>query len=76
MKQEEQELPVKMYGKGELASFYSPNVESKSAVRTLMRWIHRNTELSAKLRETGYDPMRRTFFSAEVALIFNYLGRP
>jgi hypothetical protein len=76
MKNEEQEIPVRIYGKGELASLYNPNVEAKSAVRTLMRWIRRNTELSAKLREAGYDPLRRTFFSAEVSLIFNYLGRP
>ncbi len=71
-----EDCPVRTYGKSELAMKYCPDAEPASAVRTLMRWIKRNKELSTDLNEIGYYPLRRTFLSREVELIFNYLGKP
>jgi hypothetical protein len=70
------EHPIRFYGKSELAALYIPNCDPESAKRSLIRWINRNTELTQKLKEIGYDKKRHFFFSKEVELIFHYLGRP
>ena len=67
---------VRTYGKSELAQLYNPVAQPKAAVATLNRWIEKNSGLSKALTAIGYDKMRHTFFSREVALIFEYLGEP
>lgn len=67
---------VRCYRKGELALLYTPGVGRGSAVRTLQRWIRRNSQLTASLTLLGYQPTDKIFSAAQVSQIVKYLGCP
>lgn len=69
-------LPVKAYSKKELAQLYNPHLCYQSAMRTFRQWLKLNSELSARLAETGYSPLQHMFTPKQVELIFKYLGTP
>ena len=46
------------------------------AIRTLTRWIKRNSELYAELLLTGYHARVRTFMPRQVGIIVRYLNEP
>ena len=46
------------------------------AIRTLTRWINRNSELYAELLLTGYHARVRTFMPRQVGIIVRYLNEP
>ena len=48
----------------------------RCAIRTLTRWIKRNSELYAELLLTGYHARVRTFMPRQVGIIVRYLNEP
>jgi hypothetical protein len=68
--------PIRVYGKGELAGMYFPRIAEESAVKRLMRWIHKSEELKKELEQYGYKERERTFSSRQVEAIFYHLGEP
>ncbi len=73
---EENGMIIRCYGKSELALLYFPKLESDSAVRKLMRWIKRCTDLMDELLKLNYQPVNKAFSAREVRLIVFYLGEP
>ena len=70
-------LPIKTYGKSELAMMYFPNSATKSgALNNLNSWIRGNLELCDKLKECGMPPKLKFFTPREVDLIVHFLGEP
>lgn len=67
---------IRTYTKRELACLYCPNTTARCAIRTLTRWIKRNSELYAELLLTGYHARVRTFMPRQVGIIVRYLNEP
>ena len=67
---------ITTYKKKELACLYCPDSPARCAIRTLTRWIKRNTELYRALVNTGYNVRTRTFMPKQVSLIVQYLDEP
>ena len=67
---------TKSYGKGELASLYSPNIVASSACKRLTQWMNVHPTLMSDLIKTGYNYKQRTFTPLQVQLIFDALGEP
>ncbi len=67
---------ITTYKKKELACLYCPDSTARCAIRTLTRWIKRNTELYGALVNTGYNVRTRTFMPKQVGLIVQYLDEP
>lgn len=76
MKMNDSGMVVKCYLKSELAGLYFPDLSADSAVRKLMRWIKRCTDLMDELLKLDYRPASHTFSAREVRLIVYYLGEP
>jgi hypothetical protein len=55
---------------------YFPRIAEESAVKRLMRWIHKSEELKKELEQYGYKERERTFSSRQVEAIFYHLGEP
>ena len=53
-----------------------PQHKARRAIRTLTRWIKRNSELYAELLLTGYHARVRTFMPRQVGIIVRYLNEP
>ena len=62
----ENDFRIRTYTKRELACLYCPNTTARCAIRTLTRWIKRNSELYAELLLTGYHARVRTFMPRQV----------
>lgn len=70
-------LPIKSYGKSELALLYFPDASTPlGALHNLHSWIRGNRDLFAALRSCGMPPRSKFFTPREVSLIFHYLGEP
>lgn len=69
-------MPIRCYQKSELAHLYFPCLSVESAVRRLMRWIHRCGDLMSELQKLDYRPKCHAFSAREVRLIVYYLGEP
>lgn len=67
---------LRVYRKGELARLYFPELDKKSALQGLARWIKRCRELEEALAAAGYDKNRKFFLKPEVELIVHFLGEP
>ena len=65
------ETTVKTYGRTELAQLYFPAICPRAAWAKLRLYMHDYPRLRRLLASK-----RRTFLPAEVALIFDTLGRP
>lgn len=72
----EEDFRVRTYSKKELAYLYCPDATARCAIRTLTRWIKRNTELYSALLRTGYNVRARTFMPRQVDIIVHYLDEP
>lgn len=72
----ENDFRIRTYTKRELACLYCPNTTARCAIRTLTRWIKRNSELYAELLLTGYHARVRTFMPRQVGIIVRYLNEP
>lgn len=67
---------LRVYRKNELARLYFPELDKKSALQGLARWIKRCRELEEALAAAGYDKNRKFFLKPEVELIVHFLGEP
>lgn len=67
---------LRVYRKNELARLYFPELDKKSALQGLARWIKRCRELEEALAAAGYDKNRKFFLKPEVELIVRFLGEP
>lgn len=72
----ENDFRIRTYTKRELACLYCPNTTARCTIRTLTRWIKRNSELYAELLLTGYHARVRTFMPRQVGIIVRYLNEP
>jgi len=64
------------YGKSQLATAYNPDLDEKSAVRKLNRWIKAKPGLSEALSQTGLKPCAKCYTPAQVRMIIEALGAP
>lgn len=62
--------------KSQLALQYFPHSEVHTALRQLMRWIHRCPTLLEELQATGYTNCSRNLTYRQVELIKQHLGAP
>lgn len=78
MEEKEEIFKIRCYGKSELAMMYFPNLERKTAVGKLKRWIDRCGPLSEELNgiKEPTKTIRFDFTPKEVGLIARYLGEP
>ena len=67
---------IREYGRSELASLYSPNIEPLSAWREFKRWMAKSPHLMENLEAFGYDQRQHIFTPLQVRLIINALGEP
>lgn len=72
----EKEFDLHGYGKSQLALAYNPEMDEKSAVRKLNRWIKGKPGLSEELGRTGLKPCAKCYTPAQVRLIIEALGAP
>ena len=72
----EKEWHIRPYNKSELAQAYAPEISPQSALNRLALWIKINAPLSEALQQTGYQPKQRVLTSRQVAIIFQFLGKP
>lgn len=73
---EEKEWNIHPYYRRELAMAYAPDLAPESAVNRLSQWFKFNKQLAEELRRHGYRPRQQVFTSAQVEIIFRYLGKP
>lgn len=62
--------------KKQLALAYCPSIGYSSAMKKLNAWIQLNTELTARLKRTGYVATQRHLTPQQERLILEYLGDP
>ena len=67
---------IRAYTKKELALLYFPDSTLRTAVRHLMAWIRRCTQLWQQLQQTGYQTTCKTFTPRQVRAIVDQLGEP
>ena len=68
---------MKTITKKQLALEYFPHTQDPAtAVRHLMRWIHKCQPLHKQLTATGYNKHAKCFMPLQVKLIIEYLGEP
>ena len=72
----EQEIEIRSYTKGELATMYFPIGSTSNALRRLNRYINNANGLLDELLATGYRTKDRHFTRRQVKLIFESLGEP
>ena len=66
----------RIYGRGELAKCYNPDLSDSAARKRLAQWIAFHPTLSADLAKAGFKPSQRIFTPRQVELIFEALGEP
>ena len=62
--------------KAQLANMYNPGVNTNSALKTLNRWIARDSKLLAELQAARYYDKQRVLTPKQVEIIIKYLGEP
>jgi len=67
---------MRMYGKGELASLYMPDVSVPVARNYLCSWIKHNRKLNEELVEAGYTPRAKLLTPKQIHIIYKYIGEP
>ena len=73
---DENDFPIRTYGKGELAAIYMPDVQQHTAVNRFNEWIHLCPGLEERLAATGWSLERRKYTPAQVRIIVEALGTP
>ncbi len=71
-----EEFMIHTYTKKELALMYFPDSSPRTAVKHLMGWIRKCTQLWDQLQETGYEASCKTFTPRQVRIIVKQLGEP
>ena len=73
---DENDFPIRTYGKGELAAKYMPDVQQQTAVNRFNEWIHLCPGLEERLAATGWSLERRKYTPAQVRIIVKAVGTP
>lgn len=66
----------KVYGWGELAQLYFPNISQKSATGQLLKWIRVSNKLMADLYAAGWHPGLKYLTPRQRDYIVTHLGEP
>ena len=70
-------VPLRPYGKAELAQMYMNGTCSDPAARKWLRQeIRKCPGLLAELYRLGYDPKQKNYTVAQVRALFNAIGEP
>ena len=67
---------IRMYGFGEVALMYNPELKKPSALKAFNVWIDRSPGLRRKLENLGFRKGMRSLTPAMVEMIFEALGEP
>ena len=67
---------IRTYSKKELALMYFPDSDPRTAVKHLMAWLNRCTQLSEQLQAMGYRKSHKTFTPRQIVAIIDFLGEP
>ena len=66
----------KVWGWGELALMYFPNISQKSATMQLLKWIRVGDELVGQLEKSGWHPGKKYLTPRQKDYIVGHLGEP
>ena len=66
----------KVWGWGELALMYFPNISQKSATMQLLKWIRVSDELVGQLEKSGWHPGKKYLTPRQKDYIVGHLGEP
>ena len=66
----------KVWGWGELALMYFPNISQKSATMQLLKWIRVSDELVGQLEKKGWHPGKKYLIPRQKDYIVGHLGEP
>ena len=66
----------KVWGWGELALMYVPNISQKSATMQLLKWIRVSDELVGQLEKSGWHPGKKYLTPRQKDYIVGHLGEP
>ena len=64
----------KVWGWGELALMYFPNISQKSATMQLLKWIRVSDELVGQLEKSGWHPGKKYLTPRQKDYIVGHLG--
>ena len=70
---EQDEFPIRAYGRTELAVCYFPHLNSQAAYRKLQQWIDHYPHLRERLEAT---PRCRMYMPVQVRMIVEAIGEP
>jgi hypothetical protein len=69
-------MPIRMYGKTELAQYYFPDSPAELARDHLSRWIRKHPKLREEVQAHSIGKQVEHYTSLQVEAIFYYLGDP
>lgn len=72
----EEQFSVRSYKKTELARLYFPELDAKTGVQKIRRWIQRCQPLAKELEAARYRSQQKEFTARQVRLIIRHLGEP
>ena len=72
----EDKAPVRPMSKKELALAYGPGLSMGGALKRLNAWLHYNADLMQALYAVHYRDNQRILTVRQVAIVYQYLGRP
>ena len=73
---EQDEFPIRAYGRTELAVCYFPYLNSQAAYRKLQQWIDHYPHLRERLEATSSNPRCRMYMPVQVRMIVEAIGEP
>lgn len=66
----------RVWGWGELALQYFPNISQKSATMQLLKWVRVSDTLVTKLEHSGWHPGKKYLTPRQKDYIVEHLGEP
>lgn len=66
----------RVWGWGELALQYFPNISQKSATMQLLKWVRVSDKLVDQLRQSGWHPGKKYLTPRQKDYIVQHLGEP
>ena len=72
----ENPFKIKAYGVGQLASFYFPDIEKRSASNQFRKWIVKSDSLKLKLTNADWKEGQKLLTPKQVGILVEFLGEP
>ena len=66
----------RVWGWGELALQYFPNISQKSATMQLLKWVRVSDKLVSQLESSGWHPRKKYLTPRQKDYIVEHLGEP